>query len=185
LLTAAGAGIGVLLVMWMGLSLVKLMPAMDIPLDFGGGLNVTTLGFTVVIVAVATLLSGTVPALLTARADLNETLKEGGRTGGAGTQSHRLRRLLVTVALGANPNNALALVMWEGLRMTLPGLVAGIARALAAARLVSGMLFQVSAADPATFAAAAAFLGLVAAIASYLPAVRATQVDPITALRCQ
>jgi putative ABC transport system permease protein len=91
----------------------------------------------------------------------------------------------VTVALGANPNNVRALVMWEGLRMTLPGLVAGIARALAAARLVSGMLFQVSAADPATFAAAAAFLGLVAAIASYLPAVRATQVDPITALRCQ
>jgi ABC-type antimicrobial peptide transport system permease subunit len=46
LLAAAGAAIGVLLVMWMGQLLIKLMPAMDIPRDFGGGLNVPTLGFT-------------------------------------------------------------------------------------------------------------------------------------------
>src|SRR5262249_21874523 len=96
LLAGAGAAIGVLLVMWMGQLLVKLMPGVDIPLDFGGGLSVPTLGFTVVIVAVATLISGTVPALLSARADLNVTLKEGGRAGGAGTNSHRLRGLLVT-----------------------------------------------------------------------------------------
>ncbi len=96
LLAGAGAVVGVLLVMWMGQSLVLLMPAMDIPFDFGGGLNLPTLGFTVVIAAVATLVSGTVPALLSARADLNETLKEGGRGGGSGTQSHRLRGLLVT-----------------------------------------------------------------------------------------
>ena len=477
LLAGAGAAIGVLLVMWMGQSLVKLMPTMDIPFDFGGGLNVPTLGFTVLIVALATLLSGTVPALLSARADLNEMLKEGGRVGSAGTNSHRLRGLLATaevalatvamigaglffrsfenargvqpgfdmtnmsmsqfylsnagysgeeqhlfcrrlreqmeaqpgvigmtysdvvplampgdsmpyhqlevdgyvrapneqmilqratvppgyfklmsipllegrdftdmdregkplviivnetftrrffrghdpvgrkvrvehnlatvvglvkdskydkpieaplpffyipfdqwfrpglnfavllktsgdpmlltpvlqrealalnpdavfhssrmedatgsslyaervaasllsvvgvvclllaaiglycvmsyavsqrtqelgvrMALGADPANVLALVMRDGLRLTLPGLVAGTAAALAAARLVSGMLFQVSAADPATFAAAAVFLGLVAAIASYLPAVRAARVDPMRALRCQ
>ena len=79
----------------------------------------------------------------------------------------------------------LALVMREGLRLTLPGLVGGIAAALVGARLVSGMLFQVSSADPATFATAAMFLGLVAAIASYLPAVRATRVDPMQSLRCQ
>jgi predicted permease len=477
LLAGAGAVVGVLLVMWMGQSLISLMPAIDIPFDFGGGLSLPTLGFTVVIVAVATLVSGTVPALLSARADLNETLKEGGRGGGAGTQSHRLRGLLVTaevalatvaligaglffrsfrnasgvqpgfdmtnmsmsqfylsnagysaqeqhlfcrklrermeaqpgvigmtysdvvplampgdsspyhqievdgyipapneqmilhratvppgyfklmgisllegrdftdmdgegkplviivnetfarrffrgrnpigrkvrigsnvatviglakdskyhalveaplpffyipfdqwfapglnfavllktsgdpmrltpvlrrealalnpdavfhtsrmadatssslyaqkvaasllsvvgvvclvlaaiglycvmsyavsqrtqelgirMALGAKPSDVLALVVKEGLRLTAPGLVAGIAAALAAARLVSGMLFQVSAADPATFAAAAAFLGLVALMASYLPALRATQVDPMRALRCQ
>ena len=477
LLAGAGAALGVLLVMWMGQSLIKLMPAIDIPLDLGGGLNLPTLGFTIVIVAVATLISGTVPALLSARADLNGTLKEGGRAGGAGTNSHRLRGLLVTaevalamvaligaglffrsfenarnvqsgfemtnmsmsqfylsyagysgadqhlfcrqlrermeaqpgvigmtysdvvplgmpmdalpyhlievdgyvpasneqmilqratvppgyfklmgipllegrdftyrdeqgkplviivnatfarrffrgadpigrkvrvgralgtviglvkdskygtpieaplpffylpfdqwfepglnfavllktsgdpmlltpvlqrealalnpdavfntsrmedatgsslyaqrvaasllsvvglvcltlaaiglygvmsyavsqrthelgvrMALGANPKDVLALVMKEGLRLTLPGLIAGIAAALAAARLVGGMLFQVSAADPGTFAAAAVFLGLVAAIASYLPAVRATRLDPMRALRCQ
>src|SRR5215472_11965005 len=96
LLAGAGASIGVLLVMWMGQSLVKLMPAIDIPLDLGGGLNVPTLGFTVAIVVIATLVSGTVPALLSARADLNVTLKEGGRAGGAGTNSQHLRGLLVT-----------------------------------------------------------------------------------------
>jgi predicted permease len=99
--------------------------------------------------------------------------------------SQRTQELGVRMALGANPNNVLALVMREGLRLTVPGLVAGIAAALAMARLVSGMLFQVSAADPTTFAATAVFLGLVAAIASYLPAVRATRVDPMRALRCQ
>ena len=477
LLAVAGAAIGVLLVIWMGQSLVRLMPAMDIPLDLGGGLNVPTLEFTIVIVAVATLISGTVPALLAARANLNETLKEGGRAGGLGTKSHRFRDLLVTIevvlatvalvgaglffrsfqnarrvqpgfdlknisisqfylsnagysgqeqhefcrklrermeaqhgvtgmtysdvvplampgdtspyhqievdgyvpapneqmivhratvppgyfnlmripllegrdftamdedgkptviivnetfarrffqnrdpigrkvhvehspaivvglvkdskyhtvveaplpffyipfdqwfgpglnfavllktsrdpmlltpmlqrealalnpdavfhtsrmeeatgsslyaqrvaasllsvvgamclalaaiglycvmsyavsqrtqelgvrmALGANANDVLALVMREGLRLMVPGLVVGIAASLAAARLVSGMLFQVSATDPTTFAVAAAFLGLVAAVASYVPALRATRVDPMKALHCQ
>ncbi len=476
-LAGAGAGVGVLLVMWMGQSLIALLPAMDIPMDFGGGLNLPTLGFTVLIVAVATLVSGTAPALLSVRADLNETLKEGGRGGSAGTESHRMRGLLVTaevalamvaligaglffrsfqnasgvqpgfdmtnmsmsqfylsnagysgqeqhlfcrklrermeaqpgvvgmtysdvvplampggstpyhqlevdgyvpgryeqmivhratvppgyfklmgipllegrdftqmdgedkplviivnetfarrffrgldpigrkvrigggaatvvglakdskyhtlmeaplpffyvpfvqwfgpglnfavllktngdpmrltpvlrrealalnpdavfqtsrmedatsaslyaqkvaaslltvvgvvclllaalglysvmsyavsqrtqelgirMALGAKPSDVLGLVVSEGLRLTVPGLMAGVVAALAAARLVSGMLFKVSAADPMTFAAAAAFLGMVAALASYLPALRATRVDPITALRCR
>ena len=61
----------------------------------GGGLSLPTLGFTLLIAVVATLLSGTVPALLTARSSLNEALKEGGRSGGAGSGSHRLRGLLV------------------------------------------------------------------------------------------
>ena len=95
LLAGLGAAIGVLLVMWMGQSLAKLMPAFDIPLELGGGLNLPTLGFTVVILGFATLVSGTVPALLSARAGLHETLKEGGRAGGTGTRSHRLRGLLV------------------------------------------------------------------------------------------
>jgi len=60
--------------MWMGQALSKLMPAMDIPLDLSGGLNLPTLGFTVGIVVLATLASGTAPALLSARADLNEPL---------------------------------------------------------------------------------------------------------------
>jgi predicted lysophospholipase L1 biosynthesis ABC-type transport system permease subunit len=99
--------------------------------------------------------------------------------------SQRTQELGVRLALGASRSDVLVLVVREGLRLTMPGLVAGIAAALGAARLVSGMLFQVSAADPATFAAAAMFLGLVAGIASYLPAVRATRLDPMRALRCQ
>jgi len=62
--------------------------------------------------------------------------------------------------------------------LIVPGLVAGSVIALVAARIVGGMLVNVSASDPLTFAAAAAFLGLVAALASYLPALRATRVNP-------
>jgi predicted permease len=94
-LAAGGAVVGVTLVLWMGQSLLFLVPIADIPLDLGGGLNLPTLGFTLLIAVVATLLSGTVPALLTARAGLSETLKEGGRSGGSGSGSHRLRGLLV------------------------------------------------------------------------------------------
>lgn len=67
--------------------------------------------------------------------------------------------------------------------MTVPGLLAGGIIALAAARIVGGMLVNVSASDPLTFASAAAFLGLVAALASYLPALRAMRVDPVVSLR--
>jgi predicted permease len=95
LLAAGGVVVGVTLVLWMGQLLRFLLPIIDVPLDFGGGLSLPTLGFTLLIAAAATLLSGTVPALLTARSDLNETLKEGGRSGGAGSGSHRLRGLLV------------------------------------------------------------------------------------------
>jgi predicted permease len=94
-LAAGGAVVGVTLVLWMGQSLLLLVPIADIPLDLGGGLSLPTLGFTLLIAVVATLLSGTVPALLIARSGLNETLKEGGRSGGAGADSHRLRGLLV------------------------------------------------------------------------------------------
>jgi predicted permease len=95
LLAAAGSLVGVILVMWMGGSLLWLLPASDLPFELGGGLNFPTLGFTLLLAVAATLASGTVPALLAARSDLHETLKEGGRSGGAGTHSHRLRGLLV------------------------------------------------------------------------------------------
>ncbi len=69
--------------------------------------------------------------------------------------------------------------------MTLPGLLAGVAAALASARLVTGMLMRVDPADPLTFGAASLFLTLVAALASCLPALRATRVQPMSALRCE
>lgn len=99
--------------------------------------------------------------------------------------SQRMHEMGVRVALGAKPEDVVGLVVRQGLTLTIPGLALGIAVALAAARLVSGMLFQVSAADPATFSAAAVFLGMVAVAASCLPALRATRVDPIRALRCE
>lgn len=95
LLAAGGAMVGVLLALWMGPALLMLRPVSDIPMSVGGGLNLSTLGFTVLVAIVATVLSGMAPALLSARCNLNEALKEGGRSGGAGSGSHRLRGLLV------------------------------------------------------------------------------------------
>jgi predicted permease len=94
-LAAGGAVVGVTLVLWMGQSLLLLVPIADVPLDVGGGLSLPTLGFTLLIAVAATLLSGTVPALFIARSGLSATLKEGGRSGGSGAGSHRLRGLLV------------------------------------------------------------------------------------------
>ena len=97
LLVAAGASVGFILVLWMGRSLDRMLPAVDFPFDLGGGLNLSTLGFTLLIVVVATVASGLAPALLSVRGDLNHTLNEGGRGGIGGTRSHRLRGLLVGV----------------------------------------------------------------------------------------
>jgi ABC-type antimicrobial peptide transport system permease subunit len=77
------------------------------------------------------------------------------------------------------------LVLAEGLRLTVPGLLAGSLIAVAATRIVGGMLVNVSPSDPLTFAGAALFLGLIAALASYVPARRATRVDPMIALRAE
>jgi len=107
LLAAGGAAAGVTLVLWIGPALPSLF-ATDVPLGIGSGLNLPTLGFTLLIAAAATLLSGTAPALITARSSLNEALKEGGRTGGAGSGSHRLRGLLAVSEM------ALALVALVG-----------------------------------------------------------------------
>jgi putative ABC transport system permease protein len=97
--------------------------------------------------------------------------------------SQRTHEIGVRVALGARRADVLRLVLSEGLRLTLVGLVIGTGLALAAARLVSGFLFGVSASDPATFLGVAALLALTALLASYLPARRAMRVDPIAALR--
>jgi putative ABC transport system permease protein len=79
----------------------------------------------------------------------------------------------------------LALVVRKGLLLTLAGLVIGIAATLALTRLIAHMLFRVGAADPLSFAGALLFLTAVALTASYLPARRATRVNPMTALRCE
>jgi predicted permease len=108
LLASAGAIVGVVLVGWLGQSLNSLLPPIDFPFDLGGSLNLTTLGFTVLVVLVTTVASGLAPALLSARGDLNSALNEGGRSGIGGTHSHRLRGLLVGIEV------ALAMVALVG-----------------------------------------------------------------------
>jgi ABC-type antimicrobial peptide transport system permease subunit len=97
--------------------------------------------------------------------------------------SQRTQEMGIRIALGAQPGDVLGLVLRESLRLIVPGLVAGSVIALAATRIVGGMLVNVSASDPLTFAGAAVFLGLIAALASYVPALRAMRMDPMVALR--
>jgi predicted permease len=98
--------------------------------------------------------------------------------------SQHTQEIGIRMALGARPSDVLGDVQLRGMTLTAAGLAAGTAVALAATRLVSGMLVGLSSTDPATFAGAALFVIAVALIASYLPALRATRVDPIQALHC-
>ena len=97
--------------------------------------------------------------------------------------SQRTQELGIRMALGALPRQVLLQVLREALVMTAPGVLAGVAVARAAARMLGDMLVSVSVRDPLTFAGAALFLGLVAAVASYVPARRATKCDPAASLR--
>ena len=97
--------------------------------------------------------------------------------------SQRRREFGIRVTLGARPGNVLKMVLRQGAKIALAGVVVGFAGAFALTRLMTSLLFGVAARDPATFVAVPALLILVALLACYLPARRATKVDPIVALR--
>src|SRR5262249_28979161 len=99
------------------------------------------------------------------------------------TAAQRTREVGIRMALGAQRGVVIRLILKQGLTLTLIGLAAVIVCALAAALAISGMLYGVSAADPATFAAISLMLLAVALLACYLPARRAAKVDPMVALR--
>jgi predicted permease len=101
------------------------------------------------------------------------------------TVSQRTQEFGIRMALGARPSDVLRMVMGNSMRLVGAGILAGVALTLAASRIVATMLVDVSPADPGSFAGAAAFLIVVALLASYLPARRATKVEPMTALRSQ
>jgi predicted permease len=89
----------------------------------------------------------------------------------------------VRMALGANTRSVLGMVLKDAMRMALTGVAIGAAAAFAVTRVMKGLLFGVSASDPLTFFVVALLLSLVTLLASYVPANRATRVDPIIALR--
>ena len=89
----------------------------------------------------------------------------------------------ILVALGAQPGNIIGLIVRKGMQLTLIGILAGLTGAAALTRLIASLLFGVSATDVATFLAVPALLAAVALTATVIPAWRATNVDPIVALR--
>jgi putative ABC transport system permease protein len=99
--------------------------------------------------------------------------------------AQRTQEIGVRVALGAQTRDVLKLVIAQGMALALAGVGIGLAAALALTRFISGLLFGVSATDPITFASVAALLALVALLACYVPARRASKVDPMVALRCE
>jgi predicted permease len=99
------------------------------------------------------------------------------------TVSQRKREIGIRLALGAQGGDVLQLVLKQGAKLALVGVVIGIGAAFGLTRLMTNLLFGVTAHDPMTFAAVAALLVLVALLACYIPARRAMLVDPIVALR--
>jgi ABC-type lipoprotein release transport system permease subunit len=95
----------------------------------------------------------------------------------------RTQELGIRMALGANRSNVLRLVMAQGTKLAVCGVVLGLALAWGLTRLIASLLFGVKAADPTTFGLVAGILAAVALGAAYIPARRATTIDPLIALR--
>jgi ABC-type antimicrobial peptide transport system permease subunit len=103
----------------------------------------------------------------------------------AQTVRERVPEIGIRMALGARRTDVVRLFLADGARLVLLGLLAGAAAALAGTRLLRGFVFGVTTADPATYLAVAALLGVVSLAACAVPAWRAARVDPLRALRSE
>jgi len=99
--------------------------------------------------------------------------------------AQRTREMGVRIALGARRADVLTLVLAQGGRLIVTGIVIGAAVAMASTRLFGSMMYGVSAVDPVVYIGTAALLGMVGFVALIVPARRATRVDPLVALRAE
>ena len=103
----------------------------------------------------------------------------------SGSVTERVREIGVRLALGATRGNILALVIRQGMTMTMLGIVIGVSGAVAASQALVSLLFGVSRLDPLTYLGVMALLASVSAIACWVPAWRAARVDPAITLRAE
>jgi len=99
--------------------------------------------------------------------------------------AQRTREIGVRMALGASRSNILRLAIGHGMRLVMCGIVIGAAMSLATARVMKSLLFGLSPTDPLTYGAMALLLAIVALLACWIPARRATKVDPMITLRSE
>jgi len=116
-------------------------------------------------------------------------LRGGAAVGLYGVKSYsvarRTREIGIRMALGAEPVAVKKMILREGMAMIVTGVTLGLLLGLGLGQLVASMLYKVSPVDPVTFVTAPLVLGLVALLACYFPARRATRVNPLTALRSE
>jgi putative ABC transport system permease protein len=101
------------------------------------------------------------------------------------TTARQTQEIGIRMALGAEQEHVLRMVLRNGTVLALSGIAIGLAAAFLLARLIAALLFETSAADPPTFSVVPLLLLAVAVLASYLPARRAARIDPMAALRCE
>src|SRR6185369_128819 len=99
--------------------------------------------------------------------------------------ANRRNEFGIRLALGAQTSNVMKLILGQGLKLAAVGVALGLLGALAFTRMLKGLLFGISASDPLTFTLLAALLVGVALLACWIPARRATKVDPLEALRSE
>jgi len=97
----------------------------------------------------------------------------------------RTQEIGIRMALGASPGSVRKMVVLQGMRLAAVGVVIGVAAALALTRFMAGLIYGVKTWDPVVFVTIAVLLGTVSWLATYIPARRASRVEPMVALRCE